>query len=98
MSLIVEKDEPFDPMDLAVFCLGTVMPRANRQPHLVEQFRLLTRRRWRNFGIQPAVNHSERAVYWPIRVDGIHSDSPCISDRSDDVIERPCRRGGTEAK
>jgi hypothetical protein len=43
MPLIVEKDEPFDPMNIAVLGLWTIVPHADRLADLVEQLRLLNR-------------------------------------------------------
>jgi hypothetical protein len=100
MSLVVKKDEPFDPMNIAVLGLWTVMPRADRLPDMVEQSRFLSRRHRLSavFGIQPAANHGNREVSGAVRVDVIyHNDSPCHSAyRStavllDDFVERSWR-------
>ena len=39
MASIVKENESFDPVDVALFRFGTVMPRLNRLPHLIEKFR-----------------------------------------------------------
>jgi hypothetical protein len=38
MPFIMKKNESFDPVDVALFRFGTVMPRLNRLPHLIEKF------------------------------------------------------------
>ena len=38
MPFVVEKDEPFDPMNIAVLGLGTVVPCPNRLADLIEKF------------------------------------------------------------
>lgn len=80
MPFIMKKYEALDPVNVALFSFGTVLPRAERLANLVEQLRV--RSRWRrrsvSFEIQPAVDHRERAPCGPVRVDVIyHNYSPC---------------------
>jgi len=41
VPFVVEKDEPFDPMNIAFLGPRTVVPRANRLVHLVEELGFL---------------------------------------------------------
>ena len=80
MPLVVKKDETFDPVNINFLRPVTIVPRADRLANLVEQLRV--RSRWRrrgvSFEIQPAINHSQRVVCRPVRVNIIyHNDSPC---------------------
>jgi hypothetical protein len=38
MPFMMKKNESFDPVDVALFCFRTVMPRPNRLADLIEQF------------------------------------------------------------
>jgi hypothetical protein len=38
MASIVKEDESLDPVDVALFRFGTVVPRFNRLPHLIDKF------------------------------------------------------------
>jgi hypothetical protein len=44
MTLVVEKDEPFDPVDIGFLGPRTIVPRANRLADLIQELELL--RRW----------------------------------------------------
>jgi len=44
MTLVVEKDEPFNPVDIGFLGSRTIVPRANCLPNLIEQLGLW---RWR---------------------------------------------------
>src|SRR5512144_2436701 len=70
MPFVVEKDEPLDPVNVALFSFGTIMPRPDCVADLIEQFGLLRGRRCRRyvFKSETAVDHGERAVYRSVRV------------------------------
>jgi hypothetical protein len=70
VSFVVEKDKPFGPMNISFLCPVTVMPRPDRQPHLVKQLRF--RRCWNSlqirFEVHPAIYDRERAVEGSVHV------------------------------
>jgi hypothetical protein len=62
MTLVVEKDEPFDPMNVALLGLWTLVSRADRLTDFIEQLR--SRSGWNrlnaSFEIHPPVNDYKR--------------------------------------
>jgi len=71
----MKEDESLDPVKIAFFSFGTIVHGPDRQSHLVEQFRWLNR--WRplnaGIGIQPAVDHGERAICRRVHSNVIHN-------------------------
>src|SRR5688500_8789197 len=64
MPFTVKENESLNPMDVAFFCLGTVMSRANRLTDFIEQLRSRSgwNRRNASFEIHPPVNDYKRAI------------------------------------
>jgi len=71
----MKEDESPDPMNVALLGLLTIVPRANRLPHLVEQSRFLScyKHLDASFEIQSAVDYSKRTIGRLVRVDVIHN-------------------------
>jgi hypothetical protein len=71
----MKEDESPDPMNVVLLGLLTIVPRANRLPDLVEQFRFLScyKRLDASFEIQSAVDYSKRTIGRLVRVDVIHN-------------------------
>jgi hypothetical protein len=88
-------------MNIRLLCSVAIVPRANRLPDLVEQFRFLSccKRLNTSFKIQPAVDHSKRAICRRVRVDVIHNALLVMRLSSRSFSPRtPCERWqGTDA-
>ena len=91
MTFVVEKDVPFDPVDVGFLGPGTIMPRANRLADLIEQLGLLRRR-----GIDCNNSYRVAPVSGGLGIGTSHGWFPTAQIASW-AIHTPIRRGASSA-